>query len=457
MLRIALSAPLLGSAILLLAACAGEDEPLVNQGAPGSPKAAESIARESAPIDRSVDLSATLNQYRAEAYSVLTPQTRNVSHNNTLYTAALRHAKYLDGLNSVEYNPLGADIGEPVDNITTDTEYVELREETIVPEAGATFPALFTNNSIYSRVAAVVGSTGLIDACKRQGFNEFYVFNGDLPTESEGNSPFRGYGSSSFNAVEHLWYSRRGRATLMRPNLTAIGFGSTADDYQDDCRCSPWPIFDGNFLGALTTASVQPAVYQLSIWPNNGNQNVNTYGLDTDLEEVSTPPEGVDVVVRHGFSGPPIHITLPSSQPFLLNTDIAAGGIQVGFHKMMVDPTNPAIEQNPPHAGILRYITGFWRGANGSIASILFDPDVDEEYRYTPVGFEETDVPPADLLRNGELILIPTEPLEPNSWYEVMVRLRTTSYVFPQPPAGEEPNDTQIYRWHFKTNGTTPL
>lgn len=460
------SATLMG--IALLAGCTGDEAALNSPGAASDPKPAESISRLDAPYERSVALSSKLNTYRLETFGT----RMDVAHKNVLYTAAYRHATYLQSINSVEYNPRGGTglpPGEPTDVVTAETEYAELREETEVPTATSIFPANFTNADIWSRVMAVVGGPSLLGSRSGRTLNEFYIFNGDVRTLDDEASEFRGFNLDTdsttdpdryrFDAIDNLWYSRRGRVNLMRADLRYFGYGHPSDSPASGGEIDyPWPIMDGQFRGVVTTITPSPAVAQFGHWPDDGNVDVNPYGLDTDFKEIITPPDGLEIddVVPNQYSGPPIHVTIPVLEPFLQNETYPAGGVYVLFRKSPID-LETGEDQAPPDPAVARYFTAIFRGLNGGVFDDVFydGGNVPGEFDYEAVG-NSVEYDEGDEMRNGELLLIPTQALEPNSWYDVGVYLRTPSYRLPDEPF-IGPGDTRnMHIWSFKTNGNVP-
>lgn len=442
-----LSSSLVGGLVLLCASCSTEDKsPLNAPAANGQPQPAQSQVRLQAPNPRSSNLTAKLNLYRAQSLSVLVPARADVSHSNVLYTAAVRHSVYMNSVNSVNYNPNGSD-GLPVGVVTTAitpaSPYAKFRSELVKPTNTSIFPAFLTNTDIYARFAAIVGSPDVLNAAGVA--NEFYVFNGDVPLDTGLNSEFRGY--SDGDVIDSIWYSRRGRATLMRTDLSFIGYGSVDDQIQGQSPKPPpgWEVVGGKFLGSLATLSNAHAQHALSVWPKDFQTGVRTYGTDTDLDKISQNP----TTVRHQYAGPPIHVTLPTTQPFLLHTATVAGGIRVGFRKAKASPLDTSLPQDPPRSDIMRAVTLVWK-SNGSLASAIYLTNPPGEYEYEIVG-NTTMASVGDELRNGELIMIPNEPLEPLTWYEVSVRLRTIDTSFPNTT-----NDSDFYTWHFQTDSSSP-
>jgi hypothetical protein len=388
-----------------------------------------------------------LNVYRAQSLSVKGLVKADVSHSNVLYTAALRHSLYMNSVNSVNYDPKGTvgsgGVGVVSTAITPASTYADFRAETTKPTGTSIFPALLTHTDIYARFAAIVGSPDVLNVAGVA--NEFYVFNGDARQDSGVNSEFRGY--SDGNVIDSIWYSRRGRTTLMRPDLTFIGYGSVDDEFQGQSIKPPagWEVLGGQFSGTLSTLSNARAQHALSVWPKDLQEGVRTFGTDTDLDKISGDP----TTVRHQYAGPPIHVTLPTTQPFLLKAGSFAGGVRVGFRKAKVDPKDPSIVQPPPRADIQKAVTAIWQGPGGSNGGALYLTNPPSEYEYQMVG-STTTRGTIDDLRNGELIMIPNEPLEPLTWYEVSVRLRTADYSLPK-----SENESEVFTWRFKTAANT--
>lgn len=456
-----LSGAIVGS--LLLVACSGNEQPKVAEPAANQPKPAESIKRLDAPSARSLSLSSKLNTYRLQTFGT----RMDVEHKNVLYTAAYRHAVYLNGVNCGQYvasGATGAPPGVADDLIDGASDYTDVRGEATLPSTTATgvvhiFPALFTNDDLWSRIAAVVGGPDLLRNAGPRTVNEFYLFDGAIQDDNGDPTFFRGYNLDTlnntnpalyqFDAVDNIWYSRRGRKTLMRAGLRAFGFATPQDG---DVSYYPWPVLDGRFLGALTTVTQNPAIAQLGIWPNDGNTDVCPYGLDTDMKDVVTPPPPLTItdVVRHQYSGPPIHVTLPVNEPFLLNDTDFAGGMQIYFRKLQTDPQT-GVDQPVPNTSIRKFFTPFFTGLNGGVWASAYATGSPTDYDYDGCGNSEK-VDEGDEMHNGELVIVPNEPLEPLSWYEVGVRLHTASYVLP----GDTTDETDFFVWRFKTNNKTP-
>jgi hypothetical protein len=442
-----LSSSLVGGLVLLCAGCSTEDKsPLNAPAANGQPQPAQSQVRLQAPNPRSGEITRKLNLYRAQSLTVQVPTKADVAHSNVLYSAAVRHSVYMNTVNSVNYNPTGigtGGVGVVTTAITPASTYVNFRAETTLPTTTSIFPALMMNTDIYARFAAVVGSPEVLNVAGVA--NEFYVFRGDV-TNNGLNSNFRGY--SDGDVIDSIWYSRRGRTTLMRPDLTYIGYGSVNDEIQGRSVNPPagWEVLGGKLIGSLSTLSNARAQYALSVWPKDLQTGVRTYGTDTDLAMISGQP----TTVRHQYAGPPIHVTLPTTEPFLLKTGAFAGGVRVGFRKAKASPFDPSLLQTPPRSDIVKAVTAIWQGPSGSLGNALSLSTPPDEYEYQMVGSTTTPTV-GDDLRNGELILIPNEPLEPSTWYQVSVRLRTANYSFPS-----SPSESVVYTWHFQTdNGTS--
>ena len=462
---------LVGGIAFLIAGCSGNEAAKVSPGAENDPKPAESIGRLNAPYERSLAYTLQLNSFRSQTFAdaILAdsgnsnPQLATklqVVHANVPYTEAYRHSVFLNTSNSDTYNPNGATgkpVGAPSDTITSATPYADLREESS-PGAKAIgiFPALFTNSTIYARIAAVVGSPEVLSGSSPNTVNQFFIFNGDIPLKSgTGNSELRGYNLNSrtnansdiykFTPVDNVWYSSRGRITMMRADLRYWAYASAFDG---ESIIPPWPILNHNFIGTVTTLRSTQNVQLFGFWPNNLNQDVCPYGLDTDM---------VDVVgvanARIPYSGPPIHITIPVREPFSINQTTSEDGVIMSFRKLGGDLAD-GISQPIPRREILKNMA-FRVRQNGTFAQIFRNPDLvtgaPGPYDYTFVTSTPT-FDEGDNMENGELIMVPTEPLEPNSWYEVGVRLHTASYVL---PVGST-STGELYTWRFKTNGKTP-
>jgi len=276
---------------------------------PNAPKPPDSVFREVSPQMRSAQLQSKLAQRRQETFG---SGLFGVAHHDINYTAAYRHAVYLNTVNSN-----GADVAAsipsvpPVDIITPDSSYVALYNEPVVPGAGYRWPALFTNDALPSRVEAVSGGRDLMRSLGAGAVDEVYVFNGDVFRTNGTTVQFRGYPQTVGDSVDQVWYSRRGRAVAMRAALRTFGFGHKNDvSAQNGAYSPPYPLFGGQFLGVVTMISASPAAAALGSWPNDNNQDVNPYGLDTD---VGGPGQ---------YAGTPLHITLPVDEPIVRNTGV---------------------------------------------------------------------------------------------------------------------------------------
>ncbi len=443
-----------GLIALLLASCENSTQPLNAGGSDITPKPKESVEREQAPVDRAQALTAKLNLYRQQTFG----SAQDVSHVNVLFTAAKRHAAYLNTINSKNYNRQQGSSGAEDTQITPSTNLNILRNEALVPTAAGNFPAFYTDTLLYNRVAAVVGSTDLLNGNGSSGVRllENYVFNGNIanPADARNVSAFRGFNLDLrtdadptkyvFDESDNLWYSRNGRLLAMRAATRAVGYASRYDASSTD---TIYPLLGGRFRGVWISLETADLVAQRGFWPNEFNSNVNPYGLDTDIDG------------RVTYCGPPIHVTLPVAEPILGTSAAAiagsvpaqaAAGVVVSLRKLVTTPTGVAQSDPQNTTSIVRTFKVLW--SSGSGTTTFYSPALgtNANYEYSgaitrlPIiqGFE---------LRDGEFFLIPTEPLEPNSWYEVGIRLRTTSYSFE-----DVRNSNSQVIWQFKTNGNTP-
>lgn len=300
----------LTGAMLVCVGCSNQSNQPQVPSTPTGPKAANSVFRESSPQPRSNNLEAQLHSYRTQTYTLLPPALPTVvppfvQHKDVVYTEAYRHAVYLNSINSGGWS-FATPSAPPNAIITPTSLYAALLTEGPVATTGP-YPALFTNTTLYPRLEAVVGGRDLManGGCTSSTVFETYIFDGTIETETTTNSQFRGFTGpnlttrESFSAVDNAWYTRRGRMLLARPSLFAFGFGQKCDDGSVPCDTIPYPIMNGQFLGVLTTLHQNPLNHVMGFWPNNGNTDVNPYGLDTENS-------GTDLYV-----GPPIHITLP--------------------------------------------------------------------------------------------------------------------------------------------------
>jgi hypothetical protein len=267
------------------------------------PKPADTINRVPSPQPRADALTAHLAQYRAEALGASAGlfQTR---HDDVMYNAAVRHAIYLNSINSSAVGAYGG--GPETQTITATTAYSTLLTE---PTAGGTpWPMCYTSTDLVARIQAVYGGTTLLQSigADRYSVDEIYMFDGDIWRTGGAISDFRSYPVSVADPVESAWYQRRGRQHLMRASLVYFGFGAKSDPVPNGVVATPpYPILNNRFVGVLSMVHSRPMAGALGWWPNNNNQNVNPFGLDTDMGGTEQ------------YAGPPLHITLPVAEPIM--------------------------------------------------------------------------------------------------------------------------------------------
>jgi hypothetical protein len=339
------------AAILVVAVCALGL--MQSCGAPGGTPAVqtlpvqfnqpqESVRRLRAPDARTQSMMARLNRYRLHAFG----SAHDVQPSDELYTAAFRHAVYLNTKNSKQYTPnppadplTGApgSIGMEQLNIVPSTPWPNqsisaydakltpsvMHTEDIFPDVpiGEIYPALVTHADMMGRLQAVVGGPGIMSAvgASESELYEDFVINGDVWLTSGAISQYRGYDLNSktaagvplYNELDSIWYSRQGRSFLMRSSLKYLGYGAALDDGR---YTPPWPIMFGRFAGVMMGLASRPLQNELSVWPtsnNTGADSVNRLGTSTD---VNAGP--------NQYSGTPIHITLPSALPFYKDISI---------------------------------------------------------------------------------------------------------------------------------------
>ena len=377
-----LSPALVALALLSFIGCDGSQQPK-QSGASASFKPADSVYREAAPGDRSSALQVHLNKLRKETFSVTTTDYDAI-HDDAVYTAAYRHAVYLNTYNSSAWNSLALS-GNSTNAINSDdSKIIRLLSEDLLP-AGE-FPALVTQGTPYQRIEAVRDGRSVLNSTgsdpRRVG--EAYVFNGDIWRKDGTPSDYRGYNKDVlsdsdptkyiFDAVDNVWYNRAGRMMLARPALRSFGYGNRSDSGQVPTIDAPFPIFNNRFLGVMNTVESLPLIARLGYWPSNANDSttngVHPYGLDTDI---GGPNQ---------YAGPPIHFTIPVDEPFLRDV----GAVLLSFGRTDgVDPTSP------PHNSITwrQYkvfsnvaglvvptiaspVNGFYR-ATGPVAPVVVD------------------------------------------------------------------------------------
>ena len=424
---------------------------LIPPGPVGANQAPESVSRITAPRDRSDAYVGKVNLYRSQTYGT---HDYDVLHSDVLYTAAYRHAVYLNTSNSKAYGGNSAS-GLEGNEVALDADYSSMMEEatsattasgssstsTVVTDGGI-YPALRTHTTIFGRVSAVVGSSTLLKSITSAELFENYVTDGSTVTEVGGPTAFRGYdlSSSGNDPIDSLWYSRIGRLYLMRADLRYIGFASP---YDGGIR-PPWPILTGQFAGVLTQLGSRPAVNRLGYWPNSYNTNVNPVGLDVTDSLGGTG-------TRQRFMGPPIHFTLPSLEPILNNGSVTSPSQCVKFKKLEVDPVTGVAQAAPKSTMHLTFKYYTYLGATPSNVGVDPGRNDNPAYCYAIEPVANDDAYPFTQ-RSTEGFIVPTEPLEPNSWYEVGIRMATPSYVLED--ASDLLNNPQrLFTWRFKTNG----
>lgn len=265
-------------------------------------KPQDTINRVASPQPRSDALTAHLAQYRGEALGASAGLFQS-RHDDVLYTSAVRHAIYLNTVNSAGVPSYGG--GPEGGTILPETDYSTLLTEPIA--GGSPWPMCFTNSDLVGRIQAVYGGTTLLGSigADRYLVDELHFFDGDIWREDGTISDFRGYPKTSADPVEMAWYQRRGRQHLMRASLVYFGYGAKDDPVPNGVVANPpYPILNNRYLGSMSVVHARPLAGALGWWPNNGNININPYGLDTDING----PEQ--------YSGPPIHVTLPVAEPF---------------------------------------------------------------------------------------------------------------------------------------------
>jgi hypothetical protein len=198
----------------------------------------------------------------------------------------------------------------------------------------ADFPALYTNTDLMTRIQAVAGGIALareLGATRAEAF-EGATFNGTVWRPDGSISDFRGFNLDfdpvkyNFDAIDHLWYSRRGRILLARGALAAFGYAQVNDL---SAYNPPYPILNGRFLGLLDALAARPLTAQFGYWPssvNTGARAVTPFGNDTDLDGPNQ------------IAGIPIHITLPVAEPILRDN----GDVSCSLEKVGAAPTVPA-------------------------------------------------------------------------------------------------------------------
>ncbi|TVR14585.1 MAG: hypothetical protein EA401_04205 [Planctomycetota bacterium] len=315
----------LGSAVLLAAACSitlDEHQGRQNTNSPGQPAPEGSIAQLS-DTGTSAEAVWQINEFRRQAFGNDNFDLRN---SRVLYTAALRHAGYLDSINSRE-----GISGPAEDNVPLNSAYVSLLGEEVMPlipelnmpsnHSDPVWPAMFTHTELRSRVLAVRGGRDLLQANSGAvSLSEHYWFDnaGPLLTLSGRLSDFRSvarpqYGRFDLNDAESLWHNPLARPALMRPSVRHLGVANKFDARsKNGNNVPPFPLFNGAFGGVMISAEERSpvTVTAMSFWPSDGLEGVSPWGFDGPRRW------GDDQRPLHPhYSGPVLHVTLPTTEP----------------------------------------------------------------------------------------------------------------------------------------------
>ncbi len=434
-------------AVLLLGGCAGGDGDAL-------PLTPTDVERLTAPAARTNAYISRINKYRNQAFSAVPGTTSNVAHSDAVYTAAYRHAVWLNTSNSASWTP-DTPYGEEGEVTMPDSEYVKLNDEATVKSTtagtGSFFPAMATGKTPITRLGRVVGGKSLLNGLLPRDVMEFYAFNGDVQMV-EGDtvtSAFRGFDTSTgLNEVDSLWYSVTGRLGLMRPDTKYVGLANPYDGGVEP----PYPVMQGRLSGVALTVGSGTQVARLSYWPSDGNLDVVPYGLDTGFD---IGGKGLDVntedLQASQYSGPPIHVTLPTGDPILFNKDIGQPSLVVKFKKMEKDPVTDLPQQQPAPFQKRTFWVLTYSTTDMTFYYVALENNEVDGYQYTPINDGKIKYNAPYQLRGNELFIVPSEPLEPNSWYEVGVRLQSASAVL-EDTSDPTHNQFHLFKWKFKTN-----
>ena len=447
--------------VCMIAGCGGQDgQPLVPRGAENTPAPRESIVQGLAPRSRSMLLTQGINAYRRQTYGIEVASSDasvDVKHHDVLYTAAYRHAVNVNSRNAGNQTAKG---GEAVDIVVDgDTELEDFFTDTVAGSGGL-FPAFYTHEQLDGRVRAVAGAKNLVG--NNDKLMEGFLFSGTVNSLSNSVSEFKGYSISGSNlgagtfprdALSSLWYSVRGRVWLSEYSLTHIGIAGVSDDpYATGVVAPRPPILDGRFVGSVVGRLSQPRLARLGHWPKSLQEDVNTTGTDWDTRLNLSSQSATAQATLTSTSGPPIHVTLPVDEVFETAT-AGADGIRVMFRRMSIDPNGRP--QGPRGDGYSQSYIAYWRAEPGRTLSYYpvgggVGGAFESGYDYSAESWTGVNLETEYQLPNGMLIIMPCGPLEPNTWYEVGVRLRTLSFTLEGTTTTDNP--AALYRWTFKTN-----
>jgi hypothetical protein len=189
----------------------------------------------------------------------------------------------------------------------------------------------------------------------------------------------------------------------------------------------------------------RPGATVFGLWPNDGNQDVVPYGLDVG-QDLGQSSDASDEQL-HQYMGVPIHISLPAAESILVNPTDGLPSLIFSFRKLPTDPIT-GDPQAAPSPNLRKTVQVF--GGPKEFTWTIVSAEDNTDFNYGGLASESASLDPY-LVRGNEIFLVPTEPLEPNSWYEVGTRIQTVSKVLEDTsdPSG---NPYRLYRWQFKTN-----
>ena len=360
-------------------------------------------------------------------------------------------------------------------------------------------PVLISPNS-----ACLVSLTKMLTVDPRDSSLATVVasISGGVVTNLTLTSPGAGYSSASAPSVVITGGGATANAaatatvnadgTIGTITLTSGGAGYTSAPTVVLSRTQA-PV-DASLIKTFAVYSLDP---NLSVGdPGDSNAPAGTYGYAPTGPAVQTVSNGLvtQVTVNStvgGFSvvtfDPSVNLTQVQIGDEVSLTVGEAGGYPYptqynGVYTVLwntdANPPEPGIPTGlPQHSLAVNYINSnsgnptniyFFNGPAGTsviLPNFLSNPTLDDNTASVisvnggrfGVIFDNSR---AHQLRSGEFFIIPTAPLEPNSWYEVGVRFRTVSYILSG--ATQNPNvvDTDanptLYKWTFKTNGRVP-
>lgn len=322
-----------------LVGCGGGDDgagPLLPLTSFGTPASDESLPQ----WDNYAAHVAYISEINAARRDAFDSPALGIDYSSVLYTAAVRHAGYLDSINSGEGRN-----GSDAENIVIETTYTALADETVIPKAPddqsgidignePIWPVFFTDTTVRNRVLAVHGGPDLIAG--RTVYEDYLVNSGTMFYGNPGSagiliSEFRAhsggdsFGLSGYSDAMNMWHHPFMRLMAMRPSTKYLGIGLKNDARaRNNGYIPPFPLLDDKFAGVVLwaedTAPIIP-IYK-GIWPPPPERNGGVLGVTGTIgfDGLQVAPDSADesrVPPASGFTGPIISITQGTVSPIV--------------------------------------------------------------------------------------------------------------------------------------------